>query len=264
MTLSITRGQDGIVLAAIDRAQKGNALDTPTVDALGALAAELHADPGPARALILTGTGDRAFSAGADISTLRGLSADAARRQMLHGQDVFDRIEALPLVTIAALNGVALGGGLELALACDLRTASRTARLGQPEITLANIPGWGGTQRLPRLIGTGRAKEMILSGDPIAAETALAWGLVNAIGDDALAEARALAARIVRHVPAAVSAAKEAIRVGELAGIRQGLRHEAELVGQRCSTTEQREAVEAFLHRRDPRRHARQEPADDC
>lgn len=250
MTLTLSTPADGVLLATIDRAAKGNALDTPTIDALGELAADLHADPARARALILTGAGGRAFSAGADISTLRGLSADAARRQMLHGQDVFDRIEELPLVTVAAIDGVALGGGLELAMACDLRTASHTARLGQPEITLANIPGWGGTQRLPRLIGKGRALEMILSGDPISAGTALGWGLVNAVGEDAVAEALALAARIVRHAPGAVAAAKEAIAVGQLTGIRHGLRHEAELVARRCTTPEQRDAVEAFLHRR--------------
>ncbi|ASK66228.1 enoyl-CoA hydratase [Brachybacterium avium] len=252
MTLSISTAEDGILLATIDRAAKGNALDTPTIDALGALAGELHADPAQARALLITGAGDRAFSAGADISTLRGLSADDARRQMLHGQDVFERIEALPMVTVAVLNGVALGGGLELAMACDLRTAALSARLGQPEITLANIPGWGGTQRLPRLVGKGRALEMILSGDPISAETAFGWGLVNAVGEDALAEALALTSRIIRHVPGAVAAAKDAVAVGEAAGIQHGMRHEAELVGQRCNTPEQREAVEAFLHRRKP------------
>ncbi|WP_046470177.1 enoyl-CoA hydratase/isomerase family protein [Allosalinactinospora lopnorensis] len=250
MTVALAEHADGVLVASIDRAAKGNALDTPTIDALGELAARLHENPSQTRVLIITGSGHRAFSAGADISTLRGLTADQARRQMTHGQDVFDRIEELPLVTVAALNGVALGGGLELAMACDLRTASRAARLGQPEITLANIPGWGGTQRLPRLIGRGRALQMILTGDPIDAEAALACGLVNAVGDDALAEALALASRITRHAPGAVAAAKDAVRTGELSGIQCGLRREAELVGQRCSSPEQREAVEAFLNRK--------------
>jgi len=251
MTLSTTLRDDGILIAVIDRAAKGNALDTPTIDALGDLAASLHAGDQPTvRAVIITGAGERAFSAGADISTLRGLSADAARRQMLHGQDVFDRIEELPQPTIAAINGVALGGGLELAMACDLRTAATSARLGQPEITLANLPGWGGTQRLPRLVGKGRALELILTGDPIDADAALACGLVNAVGDDAVDVALALAARIVRHAPGAVAAAKDAVLAGDRHGVREGLRREAELVGQRCATPEQRAAVEAFLTRR--------------
>jgi len=244
---------DGILLATIERAAKGNALDTSTVDALGGLLGRL-ADPrdelGATRALILTGAGERAFSAGADIATLRGLDADAARDQMLHGQRVFGMLEDAPQVTIAAIRGVALGGGLELAMACDLRVAHPEARLGQPEITLANIPGWGGTQRLPRLIGQGRALELILSGDPIGAPRALDIGLVNAVGDDPIAIAVALAERIVRHAPGAVAAGKQAVYAGERDGIVSGLVREAELVGERCVTPEQRAAVDAFLNRK--------------
>lgn len=250
MTITLSEQPGGVLVATIDRAAKGNSLDTPTIDALGKLAAQIHDDPQETQALIIIGNGDRAFSAGADINTLHGLSADEARRQMTHGQDVFGRIEELPIVTIAAINGVAFGGGLELAMACDLRTASATARLGQPEITLANLPGWGGTQRLPRLIGRGRALEMILSGDPINAETALNYGLVNAVGEDALQEALNLARRIVRHSPGAIAAAKDAVLTGENSGMQHGLRREAELVGQRCVTPEQRAAVEAFLNRK--------------
>jgi enoyl-CoA hydratase/carnithine racemase len=251
VTLSTTLCGESTLIATIDRANKGNALDTPTIDALGDLAASLHAGEHPSiRAVIITGSGDRAFSAGADISTLHGLTADQARRQMIHGQDVFDRIEELPQLTIAAINGVAFGGGLELAMACDFRTAATTARVGQPEITLANLPGWGGTQRLPRLIGKARALEMILTGNPIDSTTALSYGLVNAIGDDAVAIAEELAAQVTRHEPGAVAAAKAAVLHGDRHGIASGLRREAELVGERCATPEQRAAVESFLSRK--------------
>jgi enoyl-CoA hydratase len=251
VTLATTLRDDGVLIATIDRASKGNALDTPTIDALGDLTAGLHAGEHPeVRAVIITGAGDRSFSAGADISTLHGLTADQARRQMTHGQDVFDRIEELPQLTIAAINGVAFGGGLELAMACDLRTAATTARLGQPEITLANLPGWGGTQRLPRLIGKGRALELILTGNPIDATTAHSYGLVNAVGDDAVETAVALATQVIRHAPGAVAASKEAVLYGDRHGIAHGLRREAELVGERCVTPEQRAAVEAFLNRK--------------
>ncbi|MFC9918151.1 enoyl-CoA hydratase/isomerase family protein [Agromyces binzhouensis] len=251
MTLATALRDDGILIAAIDRPDKGNALDTPTIDALGDLAAGLHAGEHPqVRAVVITGSGDRAFSAGADISTLHGLTANQARRQMIHGQDVFDRIEELPQLTIAAINGVAFGGGLELAMACDLRTAAATARMGQPEITLANLPGWGGTQRLPRLIGTGRALELILTGNPIDAATAHSYGLVNVVADDAVAAAVALAAQVIRHAPGAVAACKEAVLYGVRHGIAHGLRREAELVGERCATPEQRAAVKAFLNRK--------------
>jgi enoyl-CoA hydratase len=251
MTLELTRPSPHVLIAAIDRATKGNALDTITIAALGQLAAQLHAGEHPdIRALIITGNGERAFSAGADISTLRGLNAEEARQQMLRGQDVFDRIEELPQLTIAAINGVAYGGGLELAMSCDLRTATTTALLGQPEITLANLPGWGGTQRLPRLIGKGRALEMILTGNPIDAATAMSYGLVNAVGSDAVETAAALASQVTRHAPGAIAAAKEAVLIGDRQGITTGLRREAELVGERCIAPEQREAVEAFLNRK--------------
>ena len=251
MTIATVDAGDGVLIARIAREAKGNSLDTPTIDALGALATSLLQGELPeVRAVVITGTGSRAFSAGADITSLHGLTEDQGRRVMLNGQDVFDRIEALPQLTIAAINGVALGGGLELAMSCDLRTASTHARLGQPEITLANLPGWGGTQRLPHLVGSGRALEMILTGAPIDAETALAWGLVNRVADDAVEAAVELAGVVTAHHPAAVAACKSAVRHGERFGITSGLIHEATLVGERCVTPEQRAAVEAFLNRK--------------
>jgi enoyl-CoA hydratase len=169
---------------------------------------------------------------------------------MLHGQAVFDRLERLPIVVIAAINGYALGGGLELAMAADLRLASPSARLGQPEITLANLPGWGGTQRLPRLVGRGLATELILTGDLIDAERAQAIGLVNHVVASPVEAAIELAMRIATHSPVAVRGAKKAIAVGLRDGMAAGLETEADAVAECCTTDEQRAAVRAFLDRR--------------
>jgi len=242
-----------ILLATLNRPQKGNSLNTELIDAIGSLSTDLNRPDGgyaEVKALIITGAGSRAFSSGADITSLVGLDENAAIAQMRHGQQVFDALENAPQVTIAAINGVALGGGLELAMACDLRVAAPTALLGQPEITLANLPGWGGTQRLPRLTGQGRALEMILTGDPITAAQALTIGLLNSLGDDPVATAFALAEKIVRHSPTAIDAAKQAVYLGERQGIRQGLEGEAALVGRCCASPEQRVAVQAFLDRK--------------
>lgn len=251
MTIATHDAGEGVLIVRIDRETKGNSLDTPTIDALGTLVTALaNGDVPDVRAVIITGSGSRAFSAGADINSLHGLTEDQGRMQMIRGQDVFDRIEALPQLTIAAINGVALGGGLELAMSCDLRTAATHARMGQPEITLANLPGWGGTQRLPHLIGSGRALEMILTGAPIDAEQALSWGLVNRVAEDAVEAAMELASAVTVHHPNAVAACKAAVRHGERHGITSGLIYEATLVGQRCAAPEQRDAVEAFFNRK--------------
>lgn len=248
----ITRTWHGTVLVAtIDRAAKANSLSREVIDALDALAADIEgAAEREIGALVLTGAGDRAFSAGADIHELDGIGRAAAYRQMRRGQEVFDRIEALPVAVVAALNGVALGGGLELAMAADLRIAAPSARLGQAEITLENLPGWGGTQRLPRLIGRGRATELILTGDLLDAATAAQWGLVNRVAEDPLAAAVELAQRIARRSPVAVAGAKRAIAAGLAPGLRDGLEVEARAVGTACTTAEQRAAVQAFLARR--------------
>src|SRR6185312_7104252 len=159
-----------VTVATLNRPDKGNALNTAMVEAIGSLVDDLESsfpkDDG-ARALILTGAGEKSFSAGADVKDLDGIDSATAQRQMRRGQAVFGALEALPIVVIAAVNGFALGGGLWLAMAADIRIASPTAKLGQPEISLGNIPGWGGTQRLPRLIGVARATELILTGELI-------------------------------------------------------------------------------------------------
>jgi enoyl-CoA hydratase len=256
----LLREQRGRVLVVtINRPDKGNALNQPVITALDQLASDVleacaSGRGDRPRALVLTGAGDRAFSAGADITELDGISGEAARQQMLRGQDVFARLAALPVVVVAAVNGVAFGGGLELAMAADLRFAARHARLGQPEITLENLPGWGGTQRLPRLVGRGRATEMILTGDPVDADQALAIGLVEHVVDDPLAAAVGFAGRVAERSPTAVRGAKQAIAVGLDAGIAAGSLVEADAVAACCETEEQRAAVRAFLTR--PRRTA--------
>lgn len=242
-----------VLVATINRPSKGNSLSHAVIAALDALAAEVEKgatrDDGP-RALVLTGAGERAFSAGADIHDLDGVSAAKAREQMRRGQCVFDRIEALPVVVIAAVAGYAVGGGLELAMAADLRIAGPGARFGQPEITLENLPGWGGTQRLPRLIGLGRANELILTGEIIDAERAREIGLVNRVVPDPLAAAIELAAAIGGRSAVAVAGAKRAIHAGLDGGLRTGLLVEADAVAACCETPQQRAAVRAFLDRK--------------
>lgn len=255
----LTERRGDVLLATLNRPAKANALSNELIGALGALAdrvARESAEPGGPRALVLTGAGSKAFSAGADISNLRGLTADVARDQMLRGQAVFGRIASLPIAVIAAVNGLALGGGLELAMACDLRVAATTARFAQPEITLGNIPGWGGTQRLPRLVGRGAAAEMILTGTMIDAERALAIGLVNHVDDDCVARALDIATVIATRSRPAVAAAKRVIDIGLAAGIDRGLTAEAAAVGEMCETEEQHAAVAAFLAERSAR-HSR-------
>ncbi|MEO7126429.1 MAG: enoyl-CoA hydratase-related protein [Nakamurella sp.] len=241
-----------ITVATINRPAKANALSNEVVDALDTMAdaVERAAAAGSTRALVITGAGDKAFSAGADISNLVGLTQSESREQMLRGQRVFDRIAKLPVAVIAAINGVAYGGGLELAMACDMRIAAPHARLGQPEITLANIPGWGGTQRLPRLVGRGIASEMILTGAPIDANRALAIGLVNAVAEDPVISATEMALAVAAHSHAAVAAAKATIRSGLRGGIEYGLEVEAGAVAELCQTPEQHDAVTAFLNRK--------------
>ena len=244
-----------ILLATLNRPRKGNSISNELMSALGELAGNLRRSSGTAagaRAVVLTGSGTSAFSAGADINNLVGLTKRTATDQMRTGQLIFDMLEDAPQVIIAAINGVAFGGGLELAMACDLRIASPGARLGQPEITLGNLPGWGGTQRLPRLIGEGRALEMILTGEPIGAERALAMGLVNSIADEPVAAAIDLAGRILERSPTAVDSAKQAVYAGVRHGITHGLEAEAALVGECSVSPEQRAAVQAFFDRKKP------------
>ena len=254
--LDVSR-QGRVLVAVLNRPDKANALSRELIGALDQLAAGTASEatePDGPRALVITGSGGRIFSAGADITELVGLDVASAREQMRRGQAVFDRIERLPVAVIAAVNGPALGGGLELAMAADIRIAAPAARLGQPEITLANVPGWGGTQRLPRLIGRGPATEMILTGEAINAGRAYDLGLVNRIADDPLRAAVDLAERIAAHSAYAIAGAKRAILAGLSGGMASGLEVEADAVAICCQSAEQHDAVHAFLSRRAERR----------
>ena len=214
------------------------------------LAFELTEADANVQALIVTGTG-RAFIAGADIANLQKLSDPfSGREAALTGQDLINTLAALPFPTIAAINGFALGGGLELALACDLRVASTKAKLGLPEVSLGLIPGYGGTQRLSRLIGAGRALDLIFTGRHVNAEEALQLGIVNRVTEDALETARELAKQILKNAPVALGLAKEAVIRGHDLTLNQGLEIEADLFGMVSTTEDMKEGTGAFLEKR--------------
>jgi enoyl-CoA hydratase len=203
--------------------------------------------------VVITGEG-KAFVAGADIAEMRDMDALRAREYATLGQSVFFDIENLPQPAIAAVNGFALGGGCELAMACDIRIASDTAVFGQPEVKLAVIPGFGGTQRLPQLIGCGKAKELILTGDLIDAAEAHRLGLVNRVtrADDLLQEVTRTAELIASRGPIAVRLAKKAVRLAGDVDLRSGCAMEAELFARCFSTEDQKEGMGAFLEKRKP------------
>ena len=240
-----------VLVLTINRPDKLNALNAEVVEALREA---LHAAKGDARvgAVILTGSGTKAFVAGADIAGFRGMTPTAARELARRGQGALDLLEGLGKPSIAAINGFALGGGLELAMACTIRLASRNARLGQPEVTLGLIPGYGGTQRLPRLVGKGRALELILTGDPIPAEEAFRIGLVNRVlePEELMPAARAMAAKIVSRAPLAVRYSMDAVNHGPELPLGEALRVEADLFGLCAATTDMQEGVGAFLEKR--------------
>jgi enoyl-CoA hydratase len=238
-----------VAIITVDRPDALNALNADLLFELSAAVALTEADYN-VRALIITGTG-RAFVAGADISNLQKLSdIFSGREAALAGQELMNSVAALPFPTIAAINGFALGGGLELALACDLRVASKTARLGLPEVGLGLIPGYGGTQRLPRLIGQGRALDLILTGRHVNAEEALQLGLVNRVADDALLTAKEVATQTLKNAPVALGLAKEAVARGLDVTLSQGLEIEADLFGMVTTTEDMKEGTTAFLEKR--------------
>jgi enoyl-CoA hydratase len=246
--------RDGaVVIITINRPRVLNALNTQTLDELRRAVLDLKQDDG-VRAIILTGAGEKAFVAGADINELAVLSPAAGREHALAGQHVFDLIENLGKPVIAAINGYALGGGCELAMACTIRIAADTARLGQPEINLGTIPGFGGTQRLSRLIGAGRALELLLTGEPVGAAEALRLGLVNRVvpAADLMAEAHRLAAAIAAKAPVAVRYILEAVRGGIQLPLGEAQALEAALFGLAASTSDMREGTRAFLEKRAP------------
>ena len=244
---------DGISVLVIDRPEKRNALSAAVVgeldDAFGRVSSEREV-----RALIVTGAGDKAFVAGADIQELATLTAVELREFSLAGQRVFRRLETMGKPSVAAINGHALGGGLELAMACTVRFAAENARLGQPEVKLGLIPGYGGTQRLPRLVGRGRALEMLLSGEPVDAAEAHRIGLVNAVvaPADLMAHSRKWLASVLANAPVAVALAMDAVDAGYNSGLDEALRLEAAAFGMSAATKDRIEGTAAFLAKRRP------------
>ena len=242
---------DRIAVLTIDRPEVRNALDRETVEELtAALAAlERREDVG---AVVVTGAGDKVFVAGADIRQMRERRRDDGLAAI--NSSVFSVVERLSKPTIAAVNGHALGGGCELALACDLRVAADHARFGQPEVGLGIIPAAGATQRLPRLVGLGRAKQLVLTGDPIDAATALSWGLVTEVvpGAELLAAARRLAGRILARGPLAVRLAKLALNASARVDLDSGLLLETLAQAICFESEDKREGTTAFLEKRPP------------
>jgi enoyl-CoA hydratase len=246
-------GDDGIALITLNRPEKLNALNTATVLELEDAFGRARTDPA-IRALILTGAGEKAFVAGADINELAVLNPVEAQTYAARGQRIFRALETMPKPSVAAVNGFALGGGLELAMACSVRFASPNAKLGQPEIKLGILPGYGGTQRLARLIGRGRALELLLSGDPIDAAEAHRIGLVNAVVPqaDLLDHCRKWLGKVLANAPLAAAMILEAVDLGLNAGLEEGLRYEAAAFGLTSATEDRREGTRAFLEKRKP------------
>jgi enoyl-CoA hydratase len=244
--------RDGAVATlTLNRPKVLNALNSHTLDELRRAVLDLKRDEG-VRVVIITGAGEKAFVAGADINELAVQTPTSGREHALEGQHVFDLIENLGKPVIAAINGYALGGGCELAMACTLRLAADTAKLGQPEITLGIIPGYAGTQRLPRLVGKGKALELILSGASINAVDAERIGLVNRVvpASELMNEARKLAAVLAAQAPIAVQYIIAAVNKGLEMPFAEGSVYEATLFGLVASTEDMREGTRAFLEKR--------------
>jgi enoyl-CoA hydratase len=237
----------------VNRPEKRNALDRKTIAEIDAAVRTATAHP-EVRVLVVTGAGEKAFVAGADIEEMARMTAMEAQAFSREFQACLDRIERSQKPVIAAINGFALGGGCELALACHLRIAAATAKLGQPEVGLGLIPGAGGTQRLPRIVGRGRALEWILSGEMLDAAEAHRIGLVNRVAEPARlrADVEALAARIAAQSPAAIGRALEAVVAGQDLPLGEALRLESALFGLCFATDDMREGTRAFLEKRKP------------
>ena len=241
-----------VALITINRPEKRNALNIQTRAEGAAILDELRADDS-VRVVVFTGAGDKAFIAGADIAEFADRTAIAQRDVMLD-RGLFNSVDSFPKPVIAMVNGYCLGGGCELALACDIRIASDKASFGQPEINLGIIPGGGGTQRLTRLVGEGKAMELILTGEIIDAQTAFLLGLVNQVvpADQLEAKTMEIANRIAEKSPIALRLAKEAIKVASRSNLDEGLRREVDLFALSFSSEDKDEGVKAFLEKRKP------------
>ena len=253
-SLVLVSDADGIRRVTVHRPDKLNALNAATLDALQA-AFTAAAEDASVRVVVLTGAGPKAFVAGADIAEMADLRATEGRDFSLRGQRLMRTIETLPKPVIAMVNGFALGGGLELAMACHLRIAADTAKVGQPEINLGLIPGFGGSQRLLRLAGRAATLELCLLGAPITAERALQLGIVNRVVPVAELEEETakVAAQLAASAPLALRATLEVVNVGGECGIEEGLQYETAQFGLMFATDDMREGTRAFIERRKPR-----------
>lgn len=240
-----------IAYVTVDRPKVLNALNMATMQELQEVFSGLKDDK-EIRAVILTGAGEKAFVAGADINELAKNDPVEAKAYTHRGQAVLDLIENLGKPVIACINGFALGGGCEIAMACTMRLASENAKLGQPEVKLGLIPGYGGTQRLPRLVGTGLAQQILLTGEMISAQEAYRIGLVNEIvpADRLIARAEEIAAKIIANAPLAIQYCMEAVNRGMNMTLEEGLFLEATLFGMCCATEDKKEGTRAFLEKR--------------
>ncbi len=253
-TSQIIREQrDSVAILRLNRPEKLNALSREMVDSLSDELRQLKSQTS-LRSIILTGAGERAFCVGTDIGELSQLDEDAARNFSVRGQTLCSQIESSPVPVIAAIDGLAVGGGCELALACHIRIASKTARFGLPETKLGVIPGYGGTQRLPREVGQSLALEMMLAGRTLSAEEALQHGLVNRITDQSelIMEAESLAGEISKLAPLAIRACLNAVTRGLELPLKDGLALETEIFASLFGTEDMREGTRAFFEKRPP------------
>ncbi len=257
MPISLTRHEQYTQFAVmtIDRPEALNALSFALIEEIDACLSQVAQSD--ARALFIIGAGSKAFCAGADIAELCGRTLLAQKRGAERGQQVFAKLDALPMPSIAVINGYAFGGGLELALSCTFRLAVSTAKMGLPEIKLGLIPGYGGTQRLPRLIGEARAMEMILTGRTVTAQEALSFGLINRIVDitdneSPLADAITFAQEFANYSPLALQFARSAVQRAQQGTLQEGLKVEADLSTLAYQTADAAEGMQAFLEKRTP------------
>ena len=245
--------KDQIARVTLNRPQVLHALNTQVFDELEAVFSALATDSA-VRVILLTGSGEKAFAAGADIKELASTDAATGEAKARRGQGVFRLIETCGKPVIACINGFALGGGCELAMACTMRLASETARLGQPEVKLGLVPGYGGTQRLPRLVGQPMALKLLLTGDMIGAAEALRIGLVDEVlpADKLMERAEVLAKIIASMAPLAISGCIEAVRDGSEVSLDEAIDMEARIFGRLCASADKEEGTKAFLEKRPP------------